>query len=163
PRPGLSAQPSRPRRVVRHRRLPWQRRRHRPGGDGLHVLRGPAGARPARPRRARRYQVHPRQGERARPQPPLPAQSGPPPTSPHGPMYGHGFATLFLREAYGMVHAKLLREEMRAKLRLAVNLILSAQRFNDEKAWRYEPTSRDADLSVTICQIMALRSARNAG
>src|SRR5262249_19777009 len=29
--------------------------------------------------------------------------------------------------------------------------------------WRYTPQSRDADISVTICQIMALRAARNAG
>ncbi len=86
-----------------------------------------------------------------------------PAASPHGPMYGHGFATLFLSEAYGMVHDKLLREEMRAKLHLAIKLILSAQRKNGENAWRYEPSSTDADLSVTICQIMALRSARNAG
>ena len=28
-----------------------------------------------------------------------------PQASPHGPMYGHGFATLFLAEASGMVHA----------------------------------------------------------
>src|SRR5919202_4218948 len=44
--------------------------------------------------------------------------------SPHGPMYGHGFATLFLAEVSGMVHDKALREEVRKKLRLAVKLIL---------------------------------------
>ncbi|MGL4555467.1 MAG: prenyltransferase/squalene oxidase repeat-containing protein [Gemmataceae bacterium] len=86
-----------------------------------------------------------------------------PAASPHGPMYGHGFATLFLSEAYGMVHDRLLREELRTKLRLAIGLILTAQRRNGEGAWRYEPSSADADLSVTICQIMAMRSARNAG
>ncbi|NBO91699.1 MAG: prenyltransferase [Planctomycetia bacterium] len=86
-----------------------------------------------------------------------------PAASLHGPMYGHGFATLFLSEVYGMVHDRVLREELRAKLRLAINLILTAQRRNGEGAWRYEPGSSDADLSVTICQIMALRSARNAG
>ena len=32
------------------------------------------------------------------------------------------------------------------------------------RAWRYTPDSgQDADISVTVCQIMALRSARNAG
>src|SRR5262249_28605379 len=41
--------------------------------------------------------------------------------------------------------------------------ILEAQKKNVEKAWRYEPNSGDADLSVAVCQIMALRSARNAG
>lgn len=81
----------------------------------------------------------------------------------HGPMYSHGFATLFLGEVYGMVHERGLRDEIREKLHRAVKLILDAQHRNTEKAWRYTPASHDADLSVTICQIMALRSARNAG
>jgi Prenyltransferase and squalene oxidase repeat len=84
-----------------------------------------------------------------------------PAASPHGPMYGHGFATLFLGEVYGMIHDKTLAEETRTKLHKAVRLILRSQ--NAEGGWRYNPGSRDADLSVTICQIMALRSARNAG
>ncbi len=83
--------------------------------------------------------------------------------SPHGPMYGHGFATLFLSEVYGMTHDKALRAEVRDKLHRAVKCILDAQRINREKAWRYMPDSTDADLSVAVCQIMALRSARNAG
>src|SRR4051794_31281553 len=83
--------------------------------------------------------------------------------SPHGPMYGHGFATLFLGEVYGMVHDRVLREEVREKLHRAVTLILDAQKKNVEGGWRYTPVSSEADLSVTICQIMALRSARNAG
>jgi hypothetical protein len=83
--------------------------------------------------------------------------------SPHGPMYGHGFATLFLSEVYGMVHDRALRDELREKLHRAVKLILMAQKHNFEGGWRYTPRSSDADLSVTICQIMALRSARNAG
>jgi hypothetical protein len=81
----------------------------------------------------------------------------------HGPMYGHGFATLFLAEVSGMVHEPKLRDELRMKLHLAVGLILRAQRISQDGAWRYNPDSRDADLSVTICQIMALRSAKNAG
>jgi hypothetical protein len=84
-----------------------------------------------------------------------------PAASPHGPMYGHGFATLFLGEVSGMVHDKALAEETRTKLHRAVSLILRSQ--NPEGGWRYNPGSHDADLSVTICQIMALRSARNAG
>jgi hypothetical protein len=39
-------------------------------------------------------------------------------------------------------------------------LIIEAQ--NAEGGWRYQPVPRDADLSVTICQIDALRAARNA-
>ena len=75
----------------------------------------------------------------------------------HGPMYGHGFATLFLAEAYGMTG----RKELRGKLERAVKLLINTQ--NKEGGWRYHPTSTDADISVTVCQIMALRAARNAG
>lgn len=81
----------------------------------------------------------------------------------HGPMYGHGFATLFLAEVYGMVQTPKLRDDLRGTLHRAVGLILRAQKFSEDRAWRYTPEARDADLSVTICQIMALRSAKNAG
>jgi Squalene-hopene cyclase C-terminal domain/Prenyltransferase and squalene oxidase repeat len=79
----------------------------------------------------------------------------------HGPMYGHGFGTLFLAEAHGMVHDKELRQQLRDTVKRAVGLIVKAQ--NNDGGWRYYPESRDADVSVTICQIMALRAARNAG
>jgi hypothetical protein len=75
----------------------------------------------------------------------------------HGPMYSHGFGTLFLAEAYGMSR----RPELREKLERAVRLIVSCQ--NKEGGWRYQPQPNDADISVTICQINALRAARNAG
>lgn len=75
----------------------------------------------------------------------------------HGPMYSHGFGTLFLAEAYGMTK----KPEIREKLTNAVRLIVDTQ--NPEGGWRYQPVPRDADLSVTICQINALRAARNAG
>ena len=75
----------------------------------------------------------------------------------HGPMYGHGFATMFLAECYGMAP----RPELREKLTAAVKLIVNTQ--NDEGGWRYQPRRQDADVSVTICEIMALRAARNAG
>ncbi len=83
-------------------------------------------------------------------------------------MYGHGFATLFLAEAYGMKPptAKDLEDPIKGKLENAIRLIVSIQ--NDEQGgtaggWRYQPVKNDADLSVTICQVMALRAARNAG
>jgi hypothetical protein len=81
--------------------------------------------------------------------------------TPHGPMYGHGFGTLFLAEACGMVPDPKLREDVHQALRRAVAVIVKSQ--NVEGGWRYTPQSRDADISVTICQIMALRAARNAG
>ena len=75
----------------------------------------------------------------------------------HGPMYEHGFATLFLAEVYGMSP----RDDLREKLSRAVELIVRTQ--NAEGGWRYQPRREDADISVTICQVMALRAARNAG
>lgn len=72
-------------------------------------------------------------------------------------MYGHGLATLFLAQVYGMTD----REDAGDKLRKAVELICSCQ--NDEGGWRYQPTKSSADLSITICQINALRAARDAG
>ncbi len=74
-----------------------------------------------------------------------------------GPMYGHGFATLMLAEVYGQTGDKRIREA----LVKAVQLIVTTQNF--EGGWRYQPVAYQADLSVTICQIMALRAARNAG
>ena len=75
----------------------------------------------------------------------------------HGPMYGHGFATLFLAEVYGMSP----RSDVRDALSKAVQLIIDTQ--NNEGGWRYQPQRSEADLSVTIAQVMALRAARNAG
>ncbi|MCB9838535.1 MAG: terpene cyclase/mutase family protein [Phycisphaeraceae bacterium] len=81
----------------------------------------------------------------------------------HGPMYGHGFATLFVGEVYGMIGSDdtpLARRTHEALVK-AVRLIVQTQ--NNEGGWRYNPVPYDADISVTICQIMALRAARNAG
>lgn len=74
-----------------------------------------------------------------------------------GPMYGHGFGMLFLGEIYGMTGDRRVREA----LVKAVRLTVSTQ--NAEGGWRYHPVPFDADISVTITQIMGLRSARNAG
>lgn len=75
----------------------------------------------------------------------------------HGPMYGHGFSVLFLAECYGMSP----RPELREALSRALKLIVNTQ--NREGGWRYYPQRADADISVTVCQVMALRAARNAG
>ncbi len=72
-----------------------------------------------------------------------------------GNMYAHGFATLYLAECYGMAPEANLRRALDA----ATDLIHRAQ--NQEGGWRYQPAPVDADLSVTICQIMALRAAWN--
>jgi hypothetical protein len=72
-------------------------------------------------------------------------------------MYSHGFATLYLAEHYGMAPDQKVRRALEA----ALELIYYAQ--NREGGWRYNPVPDDADLSVTICQVMALRAAYNAG
>lgn len=75
----------------------------------------------------------------------------------HGVMYSHGFAALFLAEVYGMTQD----EQVKEKLQRAVRLIQKSQ--NPQGGWRYMPVPNDADVSVTICQVMALRAARDAG
>jgi hypothetical protein len=79
----------------------------------------------------------------------------------HGPMYGHGFGTLFLTELHGMVGDRDQRVRLRDTIKRAVKLIVDFQ--NREGGWRYKPGDPDADVSVTICQVMALRAARNGG
>jgi hypothetical protein len=75
----------------------------------------------------------------------------------HENMYGHGFSMLFLSQAYGMT----LKPEIGEKLRRAVRLTCRTQ--NSQGGWRYQPAPTDADLSITVCQIMGLRGARDAG
>ena len=72
-------------------------------------------------------------------------------------MYGHGYAMLYLSQIYGMSR----RKEVREKLSSAVEMTCNIQ--NRLGGWRYQPVARDADLSITICQVMALRAAHNAG
>ena len=72
-------------------------------------------------------------------------------------MYEHGFAALFLCECHGMAE----RPDLRDRIADAVQVIVGAQ--NEEGGWRYRPAPRDADVSVTVCQMMTLRAARNAG
>ncbi|MCA9190659.1 MAG: terpene cyclase/mutase family protein [Planctomycetales bacterium] len=76
----------------------------------------------------------------------------------HGPMYDHGFGTLFLAEIYGTD----IKLDIRPKLSAAVQLIIRTQ-HPAEGGWRYNPAPVEGDLSVTVCQMMALRAARNAG
>jgi hypothetical protein len=75
----------------------------------------------------------------------------------HGVMYAHGFAALFLAEVYGMTGDEMVKE----RLQRAVRLIQKTQ--NPQGGWRYMPVPYDADISVTICEVMALRAARDAG
>jgi len=72
-------------------------------------------------------------------------------------MYSHAFATLFLAEIYGMTR----QADIKPKLKRAVDLIVNSQ--NREGGWRYQPIPVDADLSVTVSTVQALRAARNVG
>lgn len=81
----------------------------------------------------------------------------------NGPMYGHGFAALFLGEVYGMTPGGDNARATRIHETLVKAIRLIEQTQNEDGGWRYNPVPYDADVSVTICQIMALRSARNAG
>lgn len=72
-------------------------------------------------------------------------------------MYSHAFGTLFLAEVYGMSRDARLKEALEA----AVKFTWSSQ--NPVGGWRYAPFDRDSDMSITVCQVMALRAARNAG
>lgn len=74
-------------------------------------------------------------------------------------MYNHAFATKALAEAYGVVD----NPKIAPALKQAVELILSSQKRNRFGAWRYTPDSRDADTTVTGCQMVTLFAARNAG
>lgn len=79
----------------------------------------------------------------------------------HGPMYGHGFAVLFLVDAHDSIKDEKLRANVRATLERSVKLIIDSQ--NKEGGWRYQPVKGDADISVTACQVAALRAARDLG
>lgn len=74
-----------------------------------------------------------------------------------GNMYQHAMATLALSEAYGMSHNASIREA----LIKSVELIVRSQ--NGEGGWRYQPVPADADLSVTVMQVMALRAVAETG
>jgi len=83
-------------------------------------------------------------------------------------MYGHGIVTLALTEFLGMGKDKAQDNLIRDRAIRGIKVILEAQkaRKNNPKfvgGWRYSPTSSDSDLSVSVWQLMALRSAYNAG
>jgi hypothetical protein len=72
-------------------------------------------------------------------------------------MYGHGVAAIALAEMYGQTKSPA----MRPKLERIIKVIVSSQSV--EGGWRYRPVSRDADISVTVLQVVALRAAKNGG
>ena len=83
-----------------------------------------------------------------------------------GKMYSHCIPTLFLSEVSGMVDTNR-QERIAELLPKAVKIILSAQAVQKQEGhaggWRYEPNSRDSDMSCSGWALMALRSARLNG
>ncbi len=75
----------------------------------------------------------------------------------HTRMYSHAFATLALAEVYGVTRA----ESVRKPLEYAAEFTVRCQ--NETGGWRYVPFTKDSDMSVTVCQVVALRAARNVG
>ena len=82
-------------------------------------------------------------------------------------MYGHGITTLMLTEVLGMAATPSDNQRIHAALEKAIKLILASQAVSKPEklqgGWRYSPMSRDSDLSVSVWQLMALRSAKNDG
>ena len=72
-------------------------------------------------------------------------------------MYSHGIATIALAEVYGQTRDPRIKN----KLESAIKLIIKCQ--NHEGGWRYQPRAADADMSVTVLQVVAVRAAKNAG
>lgn len=76
-------------------------------------------------------------------------------------MHGHGFALLFLAEAYGQTRDAQLRERMHTAIGKACRL--TERTITRDGGWFYLPGEQRDEGSVTVTQIQALRSARNAG
>ncbi len=84
----------------------------------------------------------------------------------NGRMYAHSIATLFLSEVSGMVDARR-QEKIDAVLPGATRILLDAQAVKKIErhrgGWRYEPHSKDSDMSCSGWALMSLRSARLNG
>lgn len=88
-------------------------------------------------------------------------------------MHGHGFATLAVSQAYGMLgidasygesagpKAREDQRRMRVALAGAVRLIERSQ--SEQGGWMYQPYENDHEGSMTVLMIQALRAARNVG
>ncbi|NQZ59447.1 MAG: terpene cyclase/mutase family protein [Lentisphaeraceae bacterium] len=72
-------------------------------------------------------------------------------------MYGHALATLMLSEAWGQTR----RKDVGKVLRNAVKLILQVQ--GEKGGWGYKSKPQDGDTSICVMQVIALKSAQDAG
>lgn len=84
----------------------------------------------------------------------------------HGPLYEHAVVTWAVAKTVPSLDGDL-KDECLKKLRIAVDLLLKAQRVNKSEehrgGWRYKPDSIDSDLPVTAWVVLALNAANEAG
>jgi len=76
-------------------------------------------------------------------------------------MHAHGFAMLFLAQAYGAESDTARQDRIRRVLERAIALTGRAQ--SRMGGWYYNPDGRGDEGSVTVTQIQGLRACRNAG
>jgi squalene cyclase len=76
-------------------------------------------------------------------------------------MHGHGFAMLFLAQAYGVERDPTRQARIKGALRKAIDLTGKSQ--SAAGGWLYSPDSGGDEGSVTVTQIQGLRACRNAG
>lgn len=76
-------------------------------------------------------------------------------------MHGHGFATLFLAQVYGMEQDRVFQRRLHDVLARAVRITEHSQ--SRAGGWLYSPNSDGDEGSVTVTQIQGLRACRDAG
>ena len=77
------------------------------------------------------------------------------------PMYGHGFAMMFLGSVLGETGDPLLEKRIQRILKGAI--LLSQRCQSKDGGWYYMPNSQTDEGSVTITQVQGLRACQNAG
>jgi hypothetical protein len=77
------------------------------------------------------------------------------------PMFGHGFAMLFLAQVYGSEGQPALRRRIRDVLQRAIGLTARSQ--SELGGWYYTPASEEDEGAVTVTQMQGLRACANAG
>lgn len=76
-------------------------------------------------------------------------------------MYGHALATLMLSEVWGQTRHKRSQSDVGNTLRRATDLIVQVQ--GPKGGWGYSSKPTDGDTSICVMQIIALKSAQEAG
>jgi hypothetical protein len=77
------------------------------------------------------------------------------------PMFGHAYALTFLAHIYGQEGDLGRRERIRKALREGVELINMTQ--TEDGGWGYAPDYHEDEGTLTVTQLQALRSCRDAG